>query len=162
MQPSSARACSATSWLARPNTIDAVTSPNTTRPEPRGPPVRKCSFQCAWAVFMTCLLMKLFSTSPTVAPRAWRRRCPTVKSSKYPAGPVSDDRSGIAVPLGHEVGPGELDHQFAALVAALGPPGHDPGVRPAGRLAGFDHHRRRRQRVTRMHRPMKAAVVDPE
>src|SRR5437764_10264468 len=165
MQPSSARACSATSWLARPNTIDAVTSPNTTRPEPRGPSVRKCSFQWAWAVFMTCLLMKLFSTSPTVAPRAWRRRCPAVKSSKYPAGPVSDDsaeRSGIAVPLGHEVRPGELDHQLAALVAALGPPGHDPGARPAGRLPGFDHHRRRGQGVTRVHREMEPAVVDPE
>src|SRR5436305_4157191 len=89
-------------------------------------------------------------------------RCPAVKSSKYPDGPVSDDWSGIAVPPGHEIGPGELDHQFAALVAALGPPGDDSGARPAGRLPGFDDHRRRRQRVARVHRDVEPAVVDAE
>ena len=79
--PSSATAFSAVSWLVSPTVSDPVINPNTSRPSPIGEPRIASSFQCPWAVFITCLVMKLFSTSSMVALRAWRIRRPTVKSS---------------------------------------------------------------------------------
>ena len=47
-----------------------------------GRTVIESSLKCAWAVFITRLVISTFSRPSTVLPRAWRITSPTLKSSK--------------------------------------------------------------------------------
>ena len=68
-----------------------------------GLPAIACSFQWPWAVFMTCLVTRLFSTSPTVAPRSVTEAAPDREVLEEVAGPgegrdatIDHDRSRLA------------------------------------------------------------------
>src|SRR6266404_4835761 len=68
----------------------------------------------------------------------------------------------MGVPLAHEIGAAEIDHQLAAAVMALRVPTHDSAFGPARRLALVQHRAARAERRAGIERAMEFQIVDAQ